>query len=60
MSILGLNLILAISSPILSVIYPVAIAIILVNLLPFSILKKNWLQRTIVLLALASGIASIW
>ena len=59
-SILGLNLILAISSPILSVIYPVAIAIILVNLLPFSVLKKNWLQRTIVLLALASGIASIW
>ena len=59
-SILGLNLILAISSPILSVIYPVAIAIILVNLLPFSVLKKSWLQRAIVLLALASGIASIW
>ena len=60
MSILGLNLILAISSPILSVIYPVAIAIILVNLLPFSVLKKSWLQRTIVLLALAAGTASIW
>ena len=58
-SILGLNLILQISSPVLSIIYPVTIAIILLNLLPGTLWKRTAVQRITVILALAIGIASV-
>ena len=59
-SILGLDAIIAISSPVLSVIYPVAIVIIVLNLLPFAFLKKPLIQRAAVILALIFGFSSIW
>ena len=59
-SILGLDAIIAISSPVLSVIYPVAIVIIVLNLLPFAFLKKPLIQRAEVILALIFGFSSIW
>lgn len=58
-SIAGLNMILAISSPILSVIYPVTIVIILMNLLPIPVLQTRFLQRLGVALALLYGLWSI-
>lgn len=58
-SILGLNAIIAISSPVLSVIYPVTIAIIAMNLLPFAFLKRPFVQRIVVLMAFVAGIFSI-
>lgn len=58
-SIMGLNWILAISTPILSIIYPVAIVIIVLNLLPVPVLRTSAVQRTAVILALAFGIYSI-
>ena len=58
-SIAGLNAILAVSVPVLSVFYPVAILIIMMNLLPFAFLKKSAVQRCAVILALAYGVWSI-
>lgn len=58
-SFMGLNTILAISVPVLSVIYPVAIVVILMNLLPGSLFQKPALQRTAVILALAYGVYSV-
>ena len=59
LSILGLNTIIAISSPVLSLIYPVTIAIIAMNLLPFDVLKRPAVQRDAVLLALSAGVLSL-
>lgn len=58
-SIVGLNQILAISSPILSLFYPLAIAIILVNILPFAFLRSPLVQRVVALAAFLAGILSI-
>ena len=58
-SIFGLNTILAISVPILSVIYPVAIIIIILNLLPGGFFRQKPVQRIAVILALAYGIYSV-
>ena len=58
-SIMGLDFILSISVPILSLLYPTAIAIILVNILPFSFLQKSLVQRIIVAFALICGIMSV-
>lgn len=56
-SILGLGFILKISVPILTLLYPVAIAIIVVNLLPFAWAQKPLVHRVVAALAFA---ASIW
>ena len=58
-SILGLGLILKISVPILTLLYPVAIAVILVNLLPFSWAAKPVVHRTVTVLAFCISIWSI-
>lgn len=58
-SIMGLNTILAISVPILSLLYPTAITIILINILPFPFLQKKIVQRIVVAIALICGIISI-
>ncbi len=56
-SILGLELILKISVPILTLLYPVAIAIIVINLLPFAWAQKPVVHRVVTVLAFA---VSIW
>lgn len=58
-SIAGLNTILAISVPVLSVIYPVAIAVILMNLIPLSVFRRPAVQRIISALALLYGVSTI-
>lgn len=58
-SIIGLNTILAISVPILSLVYPVAIAIIVVNLLPFAVFEKKLTQRIVLAISLVYGIISV-
>lgn len=56
-SILGLELILKISVPVLTLLYPVAIAIIVINLLPFAWAQKPVVHRAVTVLAFA---VSIW
>ena len=56
-SILGLELILKISVPVLTLLYPVAIAIIIINLLPFAWAQKPIVHRAVTVLAFA---VSIW
>lgn len=58
-SIAGLNMILAVSVPVLSVVYPVAIIIIIMNLLPLPVLQRSSVQRGAVILALAYGVFSV-
>ena len=58
-SIVGLDQILAISAPILSLFYPLAIAIILLNILPFGFLRKPLVQRVVAAAALLAGVLSI-
>lgn len=52
-SILGLELILKISVPVLTLLYPVAIAIIVINLLPFAWAQKPVVHRAVTVLAFA-------
>ena len=58
-SIMGLNVILAISVPILSVIYPVAMAVIVLNLIPFKAFGNPLLHKAVVVLALIYGIYTV-
>lgn len=58
-SIMGLNTILSISVPMLSVIYPVAMSVILLNLLPVKILEKPVVHKIVVVAALLYGISTI-
>lgn len=58
-SILGLGLILKISVPILTLLYPVAIAVILVNLLPFAWAARPAVHRVVTVLAFCISIWSI-
>ena len=58
-SIRGLNAILAISTPILSVIYPVAMVVIILNLLPFRIFENAILHKVCVAAALLYGIYTV-
>ena len=58
-SIMGLNTILSISVPMLGVIYPVAMSVILLNLLPVKILEKPLVHKIVVVAALLYGISTI-
>lgn len=58
-SIMGLNTILAISTPILSIIYPVAMAVIVLNLLPFKLFSSPILHKIVVAAALLYGIYTV-
>lgn len=59
-SILGLGFILKISVPILTLLYPVAIAIIVVNLLPFAWAQKPLVHRVVAVLAFAASIYTMF
>lgn len=58
-STMGLNTILSISVPILSIIYPVAMSVIILNLLPLKILEKPMVHRVVVVAALLYGIYTV-
>lgn len=58
-SIMGLNTILSISVPILSIIYPVAMAVIILNLLPIKALEKPIVHKLVVAAALLYGIYTV-
>ncbi len=59
-SILGLGFILKISVPILTLLYPVAIAIIVINLLPFSWAQKPLVHRIVATLAFIASIRAMF
>ena len=58
-SIMGLNTILAISTPILSIIYPVAMAVIILNLIPIKLFESPLLHKIVVALTLLYGIYTV-
>ena len=58
-SIMGLNTILSISVPMLSMIYPVAMSVIILNLLPIKILEKPIVHKIVVVAALLYGIYTV-
>lgn len=58
-SVFGLGFILQISVPILTLIYPVALTIIVLNLFPFSFLEKPWVHRIAVIAAFAYSVISM-
>lgn len=58
-SIMGLNTILSISVPLLSIIYPVAMSVIILNLLPVKILEKPIVHKIVVIAALLYGIYTV-
>ena len=58
-SIAGLDTIISISVPVLSIIYPVAMVIIFMNLVPIAIFRKPAVQRIAVALSLLCGIISL-
>ena len=59
-SILGLDLILKISVPILTLVYPVALTVIVLNLLPFRFLGRPAVQRIAVAAAFVASILSMF
>ena len=58
-SVFGLGFILQISVPILTLIYPVALTIIVLNLFPFAFLEKPWVHRISVIAAFAYSVISM-
>ena len=58
-SVFGLGFILQISVPILTLIYPVALTIIVLNLFPFAFLEKPWVHRIAVIAAFAYSVISM-
>ena len=58
-SVFGLSFILQISVPILTLIYPVALTIIVLNLFPFAFLQKPWVHRIAVIAAFAYSVISM-
>lgn len=58
-SVFGLGFILQISVPILTLIYPVALTIIVLNLFPFAFLEKPWIHRIAVIAAFAYSVISM-
>lgn len=58
-SVFGLGFILQISVPILTLIYPVALTIIILNLFPFAFLEKPWVHRIAVIAAFAYSVISM-
>ena len=58
-SILGLELILQISVPILTLIYPAALTVIVLNLVPLRLFENAVFQRVAVAAALAAGVWSL-
>lgn len=58
-SVFGLGFILQISVPILTLIYPVALTIIVLNLFPFAFLQKPWVHRIAVIAAFAYSVISM-
>ena len=58
-SVFGLGFILQISVPILTLIYPVALTIIVLNLFPFAFLEKAWVHRIAVIAAFAYSVISM-
>lgn len=58
-SIMGLNTILAISTPILSIIYPVAMVVIVLNLIPLKVFESPLLHKIAVAAALLYGIYTV-
>lgn len=58
-SVFGLSFILQISVPILTLIYPVALTIIVLNLFPFAFLEKPWVHRIAVIAAFAYSVISM-